>query len=88
MKEEVFKTIESIISEKREAKKYPLIVPFLYLEKAIGRLPLQELRELYTERKVDFGRTINDNYVEIRTSLDKRTREIDLHKINQNDETD
>ena len=88
MKEKVFKIIEKIIAEKREAKKRPLIILFVELERVIGKLPLEILKELYTELRIDFGRTINDNYIELRNNPEKRKRKVDLHKIYQSYETD
>jgi len=87
-KEEVFKIIEGIVNEKLEAKKRPLIVLFIELERVVGKLPLEILKELYTELRIDFGRTVNHNYIEIRTNPEKRKRKVDLHKIYQHDEKD
>lgn len=82
MKEEVIKIIEEISAKKREARKFPEFVLEMELRKAIKERVLDVLRELYKEEKVDFGRTLNDNFVEIRKpDAPKRNRKVMLHTI-------
>ncbi|MGD2113405.1 MAG: hypothetical protein PVG07_00020 [Acidobacteriota bacterium] len=81
MKEQVLKIIEELSAQKRNAKKFPVLVLDHELNKEIKRRVLKALRELFKEEKVDFGRTVNYNFVEIRQpDAPKRNRKVILHE--------
>ena len=82
MKEAILKIIEEESAKKREKGLFPVVVLDVELHKAIKKKTLESLRELWKEGKIDTGRTINHNFVEIRKpDSPRRNRKIVLHQI-------
>lgn len=85
MKDFIYELIERLSKEKEEARKHPVIVLDKELQKEVKKEVLNVLRELRKEKKVDFGRTINNNFVEIRKpDAPPRNRKVILHEHSLN----
>lgn len=83
MKEIVLKIIQDLHDQKKLEKKEPLIVLDQELHNAIKKEVLDVIRELYKEKKIDLGKTINNNYIKIRTKdTPPRRRKAELHPQN------
>ena len=83
MKNEIINIIDEIIELKTKAKKHPVIISDNELHTAIKKRVLNILRELWKDEKIDFGRSINNNYIQIRNSDSppRRNEKQLLHKI-------
>lgn len=83
MKETVLKVIQDLTNQKIELKQEPLLILDQELQKSIKKEVLDVLRELWKEKKIDLGKTINNNYVKLRDeNSPPRRRKTELHKQN------
>ena len=82
MKEIILEIIEEISAQKTTEKKTPVIVLDSELRKAIEKRAIESIRQLYRDNEIDVGRTINNNFIELRTpDSPRRNRKAILHKI-------
>ena len=65
MKQIVFEVLQTITQRKKDAKQYPDFVLDIELKKVITERTEKALRELWRERKLQVGRTVNHNYIEL-----------------------
>lgn len=65
MKQIVFEVLQTITQRKKDAKQYPDFVLDIELKKEITERAEKALRELWKERKLKVGRTVNHNYIEL-----------------------
>jgi hypothetical protein len=65
MKQIVLETLESITKGKQEARRSPDFTLDIEFKEEITRKVKDALIELWKEKKVKFGRTINNNYIKL-----------------------
>lgn len=85
MKEIVLRAIQKIHDQKVIQKKEPLLILDQELQEEITHLVQDSIRQLYKEKKIDIGRTINNNYIKIRTKkTPPRKRKAQIHPLKPN----
>jgi len=65
MKQIVLETLERITKGKQEEKRSPDFVLDKEFKEEITRIIKEVLKELWKEKKVKFGRTVNNNYIKL-----------------------
>lgn len=65
MKQIVLEILERLTNEKQEAMRSPDFVLDKEFKDEITRIIKEVLKELWKEKKVKFGRTINNNYIKL-----------------------
>ncbi len=83
MKQIVLESLQAITKAKQTQNKSPDFVLDKELSQAITEKAKQALRELYKERKINLGRTVNNNFIELNNEPEKpRTKQTIIHRIN------
>lgn len=79
MKEKIFKIIQDLTEKKILSKKAPVLILDQELQAAVTEEVLECIRELWKEKKIDLGKTINNNYIKIREPNSPPRRKVHLH---------
>jgi hypothetical protein len=72
MKQIVLDTISRMIKERQDTSKYPSHILYIDLKKELEQIDTSDLRitlkELWEEKVIKAGQTINDTYIKINTN--------------------
>lgn len=83
MKEIILKIIQDLTEKKILSKKAPVLILDQELQAAVKEEVLECIRELWKEKKIDLGKTINNNYIKIREpDAPARKGKVNLHPMN------
>jgi ATP-dependent Lon protease len=80
MKKIIMEVLQTITQNKKDAKQFPDFVIETELRKEITERTKEALRELWRERKINVGRTINHNYIELITDPKQARKQSIIHK--------
>lgn len=80
MKKIIMEVLQTITQNKKDAKQFPDFVIETEFRKEITKRTKEALRELWREQKINVGRTINHNYIELITDPKKARKQSIIHK--------
>lgn len=80
MKEIVLQCLQALIKSKKDKNQMPSYILDVELRNSITEIVYQAIRELWKEKKIQVGRTINNNYIEIVTKENKNKQKQIIHK--------
>ncbi|MDE5421748.1 hypothetical protein L3073_05975 [Ancylomarina sp. DW003] len=73
MKQQIIDTLEKMLKENHRKSKYPNHVLYIDLEKELESINpnslRKTLRELWEEKTIKAGRTINDTYIKLQEAI-------------------
>lgn len=81
MKQIILQVLEDISQRKRDANIFPCFVLDNELRNAVTEKVLKTLRELWKEKYIRVGRTVNNNFIELTNPAEPRGKEI-IHNQN------